>query len=96
MSKLAESHSKAFYALKSNNIPEVSVIVCKDSRSHGPFPVAEIMLDTGIVVGMQGNTGNRFDRLSDIEKMDIGTLANALVDMGIVSRLPSNAEQFGQ
>lgn len=90
--KLAESFSGEYYAIESRDIPKNSVIVCRDS-SRGSFPVAEIMIDTGVVVGVSGNTGNRFDRLEPIEKVDIGTLVNTLVVNGIVKRLPTNTEQ---
>ena len=92
MNKLAQSLSGVYYAIESRNIPKTSVIVCTDS-SRGAFPIAEIMIETGIIVGIDGNTGNRFNRLSDIEKSDIANLVIPLINKGFVKRLPTNEEQ---
>lgn len=94
MNILANSLTGTFFAVESRNIPKRSVIVCVDS-SRGAFPIAEILLENGAIVGIQGNTGNRFDRLSEQEKADIATLVVPLINLGIVKRLPTNEEQFG-
>lgn len=61
---------------------------------HGS-PVAWIRVDSGVVIGVQGNTGNRLDRLSGIEKADIATLVHLLVEIRFVDRLPTGREQEG-
>ena len=53
----------------------------------GGFPVAFVSAIDGSVTGIQGNTGNRFDRLESIQKADIGTAVNRLMEDGYVARL---------
>jgi len=96
--KICESFSKQFYAY--SDISNTMVIKGRCYWFDGPvvatasgFPVARVHKQTGIVVGLRGNSGNRFDRLSAIEKMDIGTLVNSLVNCGEVDRLPTPTEQ---
>jgi hypothetical protein len=93
MNKIAESLSKDFYALQENGNAR-SLVICRDS-SRGAFPIAKVDTATGVVKGIQGNTGNRFDRLTAIEKADIGTVVVALHSKGLVARIPTNQEQFG-
>ena len=59
---------------------------------HG-HPVAWIAQSNGAVIGVDGNTGNRLDRLSGIEKADIATLVHLLVEIRFVARLPTDQEQ---
>ena len=93
MNKIAESLSKNFYALQEIGDSR-SLVVCRDS-SRGAFPIAKVDTATGVVKGIQGNTGNRFDRLTSIEKADIGTIVVALYNKGLVARMPTNQEQSG-
>ena len=65
-------------------------VYSKATRGH---PVAWIMVDSGAVIGVQGNTGNRLDRLSGIEQADIATLVHLLVEIRFVARLPTDQEQ---
>ena len=65
-------------------------VYSKAMRGH---PVAWIRQDSGAVIGVQGNTGNRLDRLSGIERADIATLVHLLVEIRFVARLPTDQEQ---
>ena len=63
------------------------------SKAMSGHPVAWIMVDNGAVIGVDGNSGNRLDRLSGIEKADIATLVHRLIEIRFVARLPTSREQ---
>jgi hypothetical protein len=53
-------------------------------NDHHGLPVAEINLKTGII-GIFGSTGNRFSRLSAIERVDIAQLVTHLKSHGHIA-----------
>ena len=63
------------------------------SKAMRGGPVAWIRVDSGAVIGVDGNTGNRLDRLSGIARADIATLVHLLVEIRFVARLPTDQEQ---
>ena len=63
------------------------------SVSRRGYPVAMIKKTNGVVIGIRGNSGNRFDKLADIEKVDVGTLVTAMVHANYVDSLPTTEEQ---
>lgn len=77
------SASRAFFA----DYAGTQLVVYKAGVASS-FPVATIRNDENnpnawyglTIVGIEGNSGNRFDRLSDIEKVDIATIVTQLVN----------------
>lgn len=95
MSFFVESKSGAFYCNPANHQYIVGsdrryAVYSEEMRGN---PVAWIKQDNGAVIGVQGNSGNRFDGLSGIEKVDIATLVHSMIGAGHVDRLPTAQEQ---
>lgn len=80
--EIACSVSGRYYAV--NDVFHTNrLLICKYTN-RGGFPIAIINQSTGDVIGIQGNTSNRLDRLDAIEKADVYTLIITLIKNGII------------
>ncbi len=75
---MIQSASECFYAGDYGEACDNAWVVYKDMVVNG-YPVAKIKYDVqgwqGLIIeGIEGKSGNRFDRLSDVEKADIATI----------------------
>ncbi len=76
---IIKSNSEGFFADYAGN----QLVVYKVGDAND-FPVAKIRQNVNgwqglAIVGIQGNSGNRFDKLSAIEKADIATIVTKVV-----------------
>jgi hypothetical protein len=87
---MIQSTSECFYAGDYGEACDDAWVVYKDMVVNG-YPVAKIKHDVqgwqGLIIeGIEGNSGNRFDRLSDVEKADIGTIVLKIAQQNVTKK----------